>query len=535
MVMDEVPTTLNDHTLAGDTAGTRMVASALWPQVFQVGPAGTPVLDTTVVQSAELVSLNPQTVVYQINPRAVWSDGVPITADDFVYAWDSQRGGAIDVDGTADSVASTLGYRDIGSVVGSNGGRTVTVVFRNQCGDWESLFDDLLPAHVAERAGWNHGFDQFNPAVLVSGGPWQVESWQPGYQIALGRNPRWWGAAPHLERIVIDTASGQTAMDSALTSGSADVGWSSSFDSASVARLSSSPELETHVSLGTTMLQLIFNVRRAPLDDVAVREGIAHAIDRADIVTTIAQPLDSSIWEDNNHIFANSQPQYMDDASGYVTADPATAARLLSQGGLVPDANGTWTEHGAPVDLHLVWAQDDPWSAAVEPVLAAQLVTAGFDVTAVPVTRADLMGSVLPGGFFDLVLAPLEASEYPSTSASYFSTASSLTGTAADVDWSGFDDAHIDTLLTQAAQQVGSKQAQLVYQQVDQTLWAAMPSLPLFAEPTLLASSAWVGGVQGDPGGLGPLYSGASWFRIVASHPKGSDASVPLTKTASSR
>src|SRR5208283_1661026 len=60
MVMDEVPTTLNDHTLAGDTAGTRMVASALWPQVFQVGPAGTPVLDTTVVQSAELVSLNPQ-------------------------------------------------------------------------------------------------------------------------------------------------------------------------------------------------------------------------------------------------------------------------------------------------------------------------------------------------------------------------------------------------------------------------------------------------------------------------------------------
>ena len=86
------------------------------------------------------------------------------------------------------------------------------------------------------------------------------------------------------------------------------------------------------------MLQLIFNVRHAPLDDVAVREGIAHAIDRADIVTTIAQPLDSSIWEDNNHIFANSQPQYMDDASGYVTADPATAARLLSQGGLVPDA-----------------------------------------------------------------------------------------------------------------------------------------------------------------------------------------------------
>jgi len=526
VALDQVPTTLNDHTVLGDSASTRMVASAIWPQVFQVGPGQTPVLDTAVVNSAELVSVNPQTVVYQIDPRAVWSDGVPISVDDFAYAWQAQRGGALDVDGTADSVASTLGYRDITSVTGSNGGRTVTVVFRTPFGDWASLFDDLLPAHIAERVGWNSGFDSFDPSVLVSGGPWRVASWQPGVQIVLERNDHWWGSAPHLEQIVFDAVPGQQALVNALRSGSADVGYPSVFDSALLAELSSSPGLETQESLGTTTLQLVFNVRHAPLDDSTVRQGIAHAIDRTGIVTTVAQPLDRLVWEDDNHLFANTQPQYVDDGSGYTTADIATADRLLKQGGLVPDANGTWTRHGAPVTLELVWAEDDPWSAATEPVVAAQLVGAGFDVTAVPVTSAQLTGSVLPAGAFDLAIAPIEASAYPTASAGHFTSAVSVTGPEANVDWSGFSDVRIDALFTQAARQLGSNQSGPLYQQLDQELWAAMPTLPLFAEPTLLVNSAWVGGVQDDPGGLGPAFSATSWFRVAATRRKSPGSSA---------
>jgi peptide/nickel transport system substrate-binding protein len=149
VALDQVPTTLNDHTVAGDTAVGRMLASAVWAQVFRVGPGLNPQLDTNVVDSAEVISLTPQTVVYQIDPRAVWSDGVPISADDFSYAWQSQRGDGTDLDGTPDSVASTLGYRDIASLTGSNSGRTVTVVFRTPFADWASLFDDLLRAHIA--------------------------------------------------------------------------------------------------------------------------------------------------------------------------------------------------------------------------------------------------------------------------------------------------------------------------------------------------------------------------------------------------
>ena len=66
-----IPTTLNPHSAAGNTAATLLVSSAVWPQVFAVAPKVAPKLNTDLVQSAEVVSVDPQTVVYQIDPRGV--------------------------------------------------------------------------------------------------------------------------------------------------------------------------------------------------------------------------------------------------------------------------------------------------------------------------------------------------------------------------------------------------------------------------------------------------------------------------------
>ncbi|HEY5025170.1 MAG TPA: ABC transporter family substrate-binding protein [Acidimicrobiales bacterium] len=511
VALDQIPTTLNDHTVAGDTAAGRMLGSAIWAQVFRVGPDLTPQLDTNVVDSAEVISLTPQTVVYQIDPRAVWSDGVPINADDFTYAWESQKGGATDVDGTPDSVASTLGYSDIASLTGSNGGKTVTVVFRTPFADWSSLFDDLLPAHIAARVGWNQGFDQFATGVFVSGGPWEVVSWQPGSEIVLGRNPRWWASPPTLDRVVVRAITGDGALTSALGQGQVQVAYPSGFDQSFIAQASSSSVLQSQSALGTRMLQLEFNVRHAPLNAATVREGIAHTIDRAGVVQSVGQPENHSAWEDNDHLVPNGEPGYVDDASGYAKADLVTAAHLLEQSGFALDGHGTWTVHGKSVSLNLVWAADDPWSSAVGPVVAAQLVAAGFEVAASPVSSAQLYGAVLPAGAFDLALVPVDANAHESVLGDVFSTSPAITGGAPSQDWSGYEDPKIDALFTQAVQELAPPRAHAIYQQIDQALWSAMPSLPLFAEPTLLVWSSTLSGVSDDPGGLGPFWGVRQW------------------------
>jgi peptide/nickel transport system substrate-binding protein len=520
VALSAIPTTLNDHTVAGDNEATQLVASTTWVQVFQVGgPALKPTLDTDVVQSAEVVSVNPQTVVYQIAPKAVWSDGVRITAADFQYAWQSQRGGATDIDGAPDSVASTLGYRDILSVVSSNSGRTVTVTFHTPYADWESLFDDLLPAHIAEQVGWNHGFDHFNPHVLVSAGPWLIKKWIPGREVVLGRNPRWWGTVPRYRRIVLETVTNPTVLARDVRTGRVSLAAPNDFGASLLSQLSSLPKTESETSLGTTILQLEFNVRHAPLDSVAIRQGIAHAIDRVGIVTRVAQPLEHYAWQDSNHLFANIQNAYQDNGIGYETVDLSAADALLAAGGLVADAHGTWTSHGLPVTLDLTWSADDPWSAAVGPLVASQLVSAGFDVTTAPVPGSQFFDTVLPTGAFELALVPVQASAYPSQLGGMFSPTATAGSPSLAQDWTGFDDPKIDALFTRAEADLSATQAGATYQEIDQDLWQDMPTLPLLAEPDFVAFSASLSGVQFDPGGLGPLWQMDEWAPLVGEAP----------------
>ncbi|HXW33576.1 MAG TPA: ABC transporter substrate-binding protein, partial [Acidimicrobiales bacterium] len=390
-----VPTTLNPHTVAGDVAATRDVTEVVLPQVYQVTPGLVPQLDSDVAQ-ASVQSINPLTVVYQINPNAVWSDGVPINSQDFVYSWRSQRGDGIDVNGEPDSVASTAGYRDIASVTGSNDDRTVTVVFKTQFADWPSLFDDLLPAHVGEVVGWNTGFDQYDPKALVSGGPWQVASWVPGQSMVLERNPRWWGVKPHLDRIVLRAVPGADQEVNDVVSGSAQVAQPDGFNGATLAQVSSHPHVESEASIGTTMLQLELNTRREPLNQIAVRQAIGHAIDRGALVTDLIGPMLPEAWVDNDFLAPNLQSDaYSDDAGSSSSVDEAAVSRLMEQAGLSEDASHTWTQFGTPVTLHLTWDADDPWSQLVGPALAAQLVSSGFDVSVEPVPTTELFDATL--------------------------------------------------------------------------------------------------------------------------------------------
>ena len=52
------------------------------PRAFRVAADGSTTVNTDYFTSVELTSNNPQVVTYTINPKAVWSDGTPITWED---------------------------------------------------------------------------------------------------------------------------------------------------------------------------------------------------------------------------------------------------------------------------------------------------------------------------------------------------------------------------------------------------------------------------------------------------------------------
>ena len=122
MALDENLAGFNINTSAASEFVLQEIMNMVWPQAFIVNNKLQPVMNNQLLESATQTSDSPQTVVYTLNPKAVWSDGTPITADDFIYNWQAQSGNTAytDVGGKPYDDASTSGYNQIQSVVGSN-------------------------------------------------------------------------------------------------------------------------------------------------------------------------------------------------------------------------------------------------------------------------------------------------------------------------------------------------------------------------------------------------------------------------------
>ena len=205
-------TGFNPSTSKDGGPGPQDVAVTMYPSVFRARPDFSVQLDTTFMAGAEQTSQDPQTITYRIRPDASWSDGVPITADDFRYLWQHLNGANPRTD-----AFTTAGYDRIKEVTGSADGKTVTVVFQRTFAEWQSLFANLLPAHYVRQqaGGWNRGLDH-HPEDIPSGGPFKVAGFRPAETVTLVRNDSYWGPRARLDAIEIRLVPDSDAQVDAL-------------------------------------------------------------------------------------------------------------------------------------------------------------------------------------------------------------------------------------------------------------------------------------------------------------------------------
>ncbi len=85
--LDKAWSGFNPNTPAGAGSSTPTLLSSVLPSAYVISPKLVPEVNTDLLTSVETISPSPLTIQYVINPKAVWSDGVPVSADDFMYAW----------------------------------------------------------------------------------------------------------------------------------------------------------------------------------------------------------------------------------------------------------------------------------------------------------------------------------------------------------------------------------------------------------------------------------------------------------------
>jgi oligopeptide transport system substrate-binding protein len=220
--------------------------------------------------------------------RALWSDGVPVTAEDFVYAL--RR---IMDPKTGSSYSSLLYIIQNGQAVNENkmpltalGVRAIDPLtleirlnhaapFLPEIAKHNSMYP--VPKHVVEK--W--GDDWSRPEHFVGNGPFNLVSWKLGDRVTVVKNPKFYEAdTVCLDQINYYPTTDASSAQKRVKSGELDV--NTEIQSNKIALLREPGQMpdyvRVHTYLGTTYLA--FNGSLPALKDRRVRQALSMAIDR---------------------------------------------------------------------------------------------------------------------------------------------------------------------------------------------------------------------------------------------------------------
>ncbi len=496
------------------------ILQQVWPSVYLVQPNLTLKLNTAFVTSATLTKTNPQTVVYQINPKASWSDGVPINADDFIYNWQAQSGNPAykDVGGKAFLPVGTTGYSSIKSVTGSNNGKTVTVVFSSPFSDWQSLYGSgypMIPAHIAKKVGFDSGFQTFGPAMQVSGGPYMIQSYAQGQDLVEVRNPHYWGTPGKMDKIIFRFILDDTQIPPAASNGEVHVVTSPALPSVAYSSaVKSVPNFTTNNIAALEFQHIDFNQANPYLALANVRHALAEGTDRAQMVQRIAAPITPSIKVLQNRLFMPTQPQYQSTSGSYGAFNPSQAKTLLQQSNMTMGSDGYFhpnfgPEKGKDLTFSISTTSGVPARAQVEQLFQADMKSIGVKINIQNYNASTLFGTVGPKSEYDIIEFAWVSSPFASGNQAIYC---SYTNTAnCGENWNHYANKQVDSLFNQAIATFDQAKAAALYNQIDSILWKDMVTLPLFQNPDVYGWSSKYGNVVPNPSLLGITWNAQLW------------------------
>lgn len=469
--LTEFPSNFNPLHLDGNTGDVGSLTKPTLPRAFVIAADGSTTVNTDYFTNVELTSTNPQVVTYTINPKAVWSDGTPITWEDIKYQVEANSG-----KNPAFIIAAPNGCERVASVTRGVDDRQAVMTFDKPYADWKGIFAGngrLLPKSMTATP------EAFNKAQLTgpgpSAGPFIVSDIDRGAQrITLSRNPKWWGAPPLLDTItflVLDDA----ARIPALQNNAIDATGTASLDELTIARKTPGISIRRAPSAG--WYHLTFN--GAPgsiLADPALRRAVAQGIDRQAIANITQRGLTDNPVPLNNHIFVAGQQGYQDNAS-VVAFDPEKArAELDRLGWKVPDGKQFREKDGKQLVIRNVF-YDAGSTRQVAQIAQNMLGQIGVNLTLDTKPGTGFFSNYIIKGDFDIAQFAFLGDAFP---------LSSLTQIYAQNGASNFGkigSPEIDAKIEQTLAELDPVKARALANELDQLLFAEVFSLPLFQSP----------------------------------------------------
>lgn len=328
---DEEPTSLNPSigfdALSWEPLNNLMEGLTRLDEDSVVGPG--------VAEEWE-VSDDGLTYTFYLREDANWSNGDPVTAEDFVYAWKYM------LDPETASEAAFLAYFIKGGEAFNSGEgsaddvavsaideKTLEVVLESPTG----FFLDLLtnPAFfpinhkvAEENPEWHSEADTF-----VANGPFMLESWEHDKEMVFAKNAEYWDAANvKLDKVhfaMVNDTNTQYQM----------------FESGELHTADIPPELSDELIDGDNVfigdyggLEFYrFNITKEPFQNKKIRQAFSYAINRDDIAEYVVKNRVEPAYGFVSPGFIDPSGEDFRDVNGdLVSYDPEKAKQLLEEG-----------------------------------------------------------------------------------------------------------------------------------------------------------------------------------------------------------
>ena len=345
---------------------------------------------------ADTFSLSPDglTANYRLREGLVWSDGTPLTAEDYRYALHAvARSKATVAKSRFQDIAGWTDYvqgraSSVSGIEIAANGRDITVhLTRVFCAALSNLAFTPLPRQRFVGS-WDDrttdttkSIDQspLNEAPPVSSGPFVLKQFTPDVQTVLAPNDRYWRGRPLIDELVFKVYSGVAATNGALLTGEAHLARVAPVDVATISQSAPAYTLHQLPGIGEyTFVGWNQASSRAPwLRDIRVRQALAYGLD-VDLI------IKSVLLGNGHRVFSHTpQASWAYDGTGMNTYpyDIQKAKQLLESAGARMGPNGVylWTD-GRPMRMSLKTNADNTTRVTVTQIAQDQYAKVGLAV-----------------------------------------------------------------------------------------------------------------------------------------------------------
>ncbi len=459
-------------------------------------------------------------VTFKLKPQVRYSDGVPVTARDFVFAYRAQMVPTMDCQRIQTYWLDCTGVEALDD-------RTVCVRWKQKYYKVVEVAGSLqaVPRHVLDPdnllekdpAAFASKINAWDPPLQapkpIASGPFLLESWdKPGNRVVLTRNDSYWGKKSSLQQIIWRFIPNDATALQSLKAGELDYmvltseQWQTQTnDPVFLERFT---KLKFYRADGGYAF-IGWNNRHKPFDDKRVRQAMSHCVPREQIVSKLMYGLRELV----NGPFSMMGKQTNPDI-GQWPFDPEKAKTLLAEAGFKDtDGDGILDRDGKPFAFEMSIPAGLQIYTLIMSLIQDELAKIGVKMRIEPYEWSVYVDKLDKRDFDACCLSwigSIEQDPYQIWHSSSYENKGS--------NHIGYSNPEVDRLIVEAREEFDETKRNAIYHRIHAIIFEEQPYTFLFTGPRLEAVSKRVR--NAEPTKLGMDYR-SWWVPVTERRPGG--------------